>query len=174
MPNIEQDILSWLKEQRTEVWHAIGDNWNWDYGVDPLIWLVQQPECDAGTARSVFWTCYLSDPTVADFSPESRAQVEEWCLEEQKLFALIGRNAFNGLYKTNRFKCMVDDTAFSTGPRVARELELQREQGYIDWSLSESLLVSGNQELSEDIFEEEELLGIEIAEAGGFEGQSLD
>jgi hypothetical protein len=171
MPIIEQDIISWLEEQRSEVWHAIGDNWNWDYGLDPLIWLVQQPECDAGTARSVFWTCYLSDPTVADFSPESRDLVEKWCGEEQELFALIGKNAFNGLYKTNRFKCTNDDTASRDGPIVAKKLELQREQGHIDWRLSEFLLESGNQGLKEIIFEEEELYGIETAEEGGFEGQ---
>src|SRR5262245_26699988 len=35
--------------------HLFAENWNWDGGIAPLLQLVRNPHCDAGTALTIFW-----------------------------------------------------------------------------------------------------------------------
>ncbi len=163
-----EKIISWLKNQRPEVWHIVAADWNWDDGIEPLKWIAQQPECDGGTVRSIFWTSYLSDSMVADFSPEMRQKVEQWCAPEQALFGEIGKNSFNDFYRSNRFEGNCDDTSQSHGPSLQEKLSEQEANGYINWSLSKILLTSGGEELNENQFTEKELDEIDAVLSGDF------
>lgn len=63
--NIAQRELSlldaWLASASPDEWHAVALGWNWDRGVGPLRWMVDQPACDGGTAQFVFWQCRPQD-----------------------------------------------------------------------------------------------------------------
>lgn len=49
----------WLREGDTDRWHDAAKNWNWDYGLTPIWWIVNQQSCDAATALEIF---YLAEP----------------------------------------------------------------------------------------------------------------
>lgn len=49
----------WLVAGGPDRWHDAADRWNWDQGVEPLRWIVNQPACDAATALNIF---YLGEP----------------------------------------------------------------------------------------------------------------
>lgn len=49
-------IIEWLKRQGTAEWHGYVERHQWDGGTTaPLDWIVAQPDCDAGTAATIFW-----------------------------------------------------------------------------------------------------------------------
>jgi hypothetical protein len=52
-------IIDWLSKRSPAYWHGLAIGWNWDDGVTPLHWIVQQPACDRATAALIFW---LSSP----------------------------------------------------------------------------------------------------------------
>lgn len=57
MTPLETVVLNWLARQGPREWHGVAAHWNWDNGVEPLLWVLEQRECDKGTALSVFWSC---------------------------------------------------------------------------------------------------------------------
>lgn len=48
-----------LLESGPDAWHEAADNWNWGYGVEPLVWIVSQDQCDKATALLIF---HLGEP----------------------------------------------------------------------------------------------------------------
>lgn len=52
-------IIDWLSRQSPAEWHGLATAWDWEDGVAPLHWIIQQPECDRATALAIFWE---SDP----------------------------------------------------------------------------------------------------------------
>jgi hypothetical protein len=48
------DLLEWLKDRGPEDWHRSACTWNWDNGMSAMDWVLDQPECDAGTAITLF------------------------------------------------------------------------------------------------------------------------
>ena len=57
MTPLETIVLKWLAQKGPREWHGVAAHWNWDAGVEPLLWVLEQPDCDKGTALSVFWAC---------------------------------------------------------------------------------------------------------------------
>jgi len=54
-------IIEWLGRQGPAEWHGLAETWGWGDGVEaPLRWIIQQPDCDRGTAATIFW---LSEPS---------------------------------------------------------------------------------------------------------------
>ena len=53
--SLQSDAIAWLAETTPEIWHYVASQWDWDWGVEPLAWIAQQQECDAGTAAMLFW-----------------------------------------------------------------------------------------------------------------------
>src|SRR5579859_2705680 len=57
-PDIDDEIdifLAWLKENGPDEWHRWAINWNWDHGTEIFEWIVAQPNCDKGTALSIYY-----------------------------------------------------------------------------------------------------------------------
>jgi hypothetical protein len=52
---VEAGVLAWLAEHGPDDWHAVARSWNWDRGVAPLLWCLDQPDCDRATAALLFW-----------------------------------------------------------------------------------------------------------------------
>jgi hypothetical protein len=52
----EVDIfLGWLQENGPDEWHRWACNWNMDHGIDLFEWIVAQPNCDKGTALTIYY-----------------------------------------------------------------------------------------------------------------------
>lgn len=65
-------MIAWLRNRTPREWHGVACSWNWDQGHEIPLWIVQQGNCDAGTAATLFW---LSAPeTILDL-PEGNANV---------------------------------------------------------------------------------------------------
>ena len=47
-------IIDWLAQQTPDTWHQIVMNWNYDYGYEVLAWILEQDNCDKGTAARIF------------------------------------------------------------------------------------------------------------------------
>lgn len=47
--------IDWLKNASPDDWHRVALDFNWDERIDPLRWIVEQPECDKATALTIFW-----------------------------------------------------------------------------------------------------------------------
>jgi len=62
-------ITEWLSNQTPDTWHNVATTWNYDYGDEVLSWILQQENCDKGTAAHVFeivGTCeWLGDEALA-------------------------------------------------------------------------------------------------------------
>ena len=55
-PDDEIDLfLEWLKENGPDEWHRWAISWNWDHGTELAEWIVDQPNCDRGTALSLYY-----------------------------------------------------------------------------------------------------------------------
>ena len=48
-------FAEWLQKGSPADWHQAADNWNWDYGLAPLQWIVSQPDCDLATALLIYY-----------------------------------------------------------------------------------------------------------------------
>jgi hypothetical protein len=70
---IERQI-GWLQDATPEDWHRVALDFNWDNPIDPLYWIVQQPQCDRATALTIFWlaqpTCYSTQTEADDWDAE--------------------------------------------------------------------------------------------------------
>lgn len=47
-------IVEWLSQQTRETWHRVIMTWNYDYGCEVLSWVLDQQDCDKGTAARIF------------------------------------------------------------------------------------------------------------------------
>jgi hypothetical protein len=55
IPAREPDrAIEWLKEQTPDTWHQVAMSWNYDSGYEVLTWIVNQENCDRGTAARIF------------------------------------------------------------------------------------------------------------------------
>jgi hypothetical protein len=48
------NLLEWLKDRGPEDWHRSACTWNWDNEMTAMDWVLDQPDCDAGTATTLF------------------------------------------------------------------------------------------------------------------------
>ena len=57
MTKLETIVIDWMTRKGPPEWHGVAAHWNWDNGIEPLLWVLDQEDCDQGTALSVFWAC---------------------------------------------------------------------------------------------------------------------
>jgi hypothetical protein len=50
----DDELIGWLRLAGADDWHRSALTWNWDNDFGPIAWIIAQPECDAGTAISLF------------------------------------------------------------------------------------------------------------------------
>jgi Domain of unknown function (DUF4274) len=93
---LEKIVIDWMSNKGAPEWHGVAVNWNWDIGVEPLLWIVDQPDCDKATALTVFW---WSEP-VAQINKNSSVYNPRG--EDYKLVHRILGNWKQ--YRTARFK----------------------------------------------------------------------
>ena len=65
-----EKTIEWLKDQTPETWHQVVMTWNYDYGDNVLTWILNQENCDRGTAARIFrvegFGHWLHDIALAD------------------------------------------------------------------------------------------------------------
>lgn len=74
------NLVNWLAQQTPDTWHAVLSNWNYDYGIQPLRWVVWQPQCDQATAASIFFTDALNWIGYPTLEGVPRAYRKAWLL----------------------------------------------------------------------------------------------
>lgn len=60
-------VMDYLKSGDAIAWHRVAQTWNWGWPLQPLKWIIDQPECDQGTALTLFW---YSEPGYCLLQPE--------------------------------------------------------------------------------------------------------
>jgi len=86
-------FAKWLMQESTpDDWHRFVPNWNWDYGIEPLLWIIQQRDCDRATALTAF---YWTRP--GEFL-DGRAEVQPYSLDEFDLINEVRQRFLDGFY----------------------------------------------------------------------------
>lgn len=82
-----------LSDMSPEDWHRVADMHNWDEPLEPLHWIVSQPNCDKATARLVFWK---GEPTAYDFEDCDEEMEADSYSVEPMLAYIVRRFAAGG------------------------------------------------------------------------------
>ena len=117
-PTYNDAMIWWLQQQRDPAQlHRVALTWNWDRETRPLRYIVDRPDCDKGTALSIFFSAdpdtYAAhnpsgpyhDPNYRQLMQNPLRQLDDVGLGEEPIW-LIRRIASNwaaGLYKTYRY-----------------------------------------------------------------------
>ena len=101
----------WLTTEATsDGWHRAACEWNWDDGIEPLLWIIRQKGCEKATALNVF---YLARPgQLVDYGGD-RTKVPGYLLDTFDLSGEIRRRFLDRLYTKSSI-------AFD-GPRAFRD-----------------------------------------------------
>lgn len=109
----------------TEEWHQFVQNYNYDDGLAPLLWLAEQPTCDRGTALCLYWYLqpdYYCNHVVADS-------------DDYKLIKLIEHNFLSGFYQLENFSFDPTEVFLSpTTNTICIPVEMQKKNGGITFS----------------------------------------
>jgi Domain of unknown function (DUF4274) len=102
---------NWLMTKATpDDWHCAVEEWNWDDGIEPLLWIIRQRECDKATALTVF---YLARPGQHVKYGGDRTKVPFYLIDQFDLRTEIRRRFLQGFYTRS-------SVAFD-GPRAFRD-----------------------------------------------------
>ncbi|HEX8241542.1 MAG TPA: DUF4274 domain-containing protein [Allosphingosinicella sp.] len=55
-PSAKDALIWWLARQDRRELHRVALNWNWDTSTRPLRYIVDRPDCDKGTALTIFFS----------------------------------------------------------------------------------------------------------------------
>jgi hypothetical protein len=97
------DLLEWLKERGPDDWHRSACTWNWDFDMGPMEWVLEQRECDAGTAITLFGRGEPSTYSQYASLDELMAKAPHQIHTARFLKGICERWA-NGHYRSYRFK----------------------------------------------------------------------
>lgn len=121
-PKVARRYVKWLRSGTPDLWHQAARNWNWDYGVAPLAWIVAQPQCDLATAVLVH---YDAEPGFYRPFENNRDQVPAWALETFDLIHAIRGRVAAGFYVRREIaldsRRAYDDAADRVSPDLAFE-----------------------------------------------------
>jgi hypothetical protein len=99
-----------MTEATSDGWHRAACEWNWDDGIEPLLWIIRQNGCEKATALHVF---YLARPgQLVDYGGD-RTRVPFYLLDTFDLSGEIRRRFLDRLYTKSSI-------AFD-GPRAFRD-----------------------------------------------------
>jgi hypothetical protein len=121
-PKVARRYVKWLRSGTPDLWHQAARNWNWDYGVAPLAWIVAQPQCDLATAVLVH---YDAEPGHYRRFENNRDQVPVGELETFDLIQAIRGRVAAGFYVRREIaldsRRAYDDAADRVSPDLAFE-----------------------------------------------------
>ena len=77
-------------------WHQFVQNYNYDNGLEPFVWLAKQPECDKGTALCLYW--YLQPDYYKGDVPKDDINYPDYALIKD-----IEKRFLSGFYQNEQF-----------------------------------------------------------------------
>ena len=99
----QAELLAWLGKAGPDDWHRCACTWNWDQPFGVLNWIIRQPDCDAGTAITLFArgepSYYSQFATIAEI--EAKAG---WAMETVRFLIEICERWQAGRYAAWRFR----------------------------------------------------------------------
>ena len=100
--------------QSSDELHAFADNYNWDDGEDALNWIVQNPECDLGTALQIYWEI---DPEhyYSQFSSRLEIPDKDWQAPGYDLLKAVEHNLEANFYTKSDIYFFVSESDRSSG-----------------------------------------------------------
>lgn len=130
-------VFDWLKTQPPDAWHKYAISFNWGYGTDAARWIVDQPECDKGTALYLY---YAAQPGFYARYPNLEAARAEGADEDAiELMMAICAHWAESRYCDYRFRpSWVADEAELATPEA--RLALARA---VPWDVPEDLAITG-------------------------------
>jgi hypothetical protein len=121
-----EEAIAWLATQPARVRDWIASNWPWESDLRVLKWLVEQEDCDAGTAAGVFWVSGAAE----DFVPFGADEPEDEAdLLTAEIEAVIARRFAEGGFVRHEFGF---DTSWPMDAWMPR-LRACHAAGGIDW-----------------------------------------
>lgn len=94
-------VFDWVRQQDSEGWHGYAVSFNWDDGTEIARWIVDQPDCDKGTALYLY---YAAQPGYYVRYPSLEAARAIYVDEEAlALMLAICANWSRGVYRSYRF-----------------------------------------------------------------------
>jgi len=120
-------VAEWLRrDAEPDGWHVSVSNWNWDHGLEPLLWIARQPACDKATALRIF---YWSRPgELLGF--EHRNEVPDLQLTEFDITSEIRDRFMRGFY--TRSEIAFDATnAFNQEAYLPEDADLRAVERWI-------------------------------------------
>lgn len=129
--------VQWLTEEATpDDWHLAVLDWNWGFGLEPLYWIVRQPNCDKATALMAF---FLTRPGQFLDDHGVRAKVESYLLETFDLLAEI-RNRFMGGFYTRSELSFDGEHAVQNEAYLPEEYDRQQFDRAIPEAMRQTIL----------------------------------
>jgi len=90
-------LARWLRTRATpDDWHACALTWNWDFGLQPLFWIIRREDCDVATALHIFSLAEPSYYITFNHRPE---EIPEVNIEGFWLSSEIFERWRSGFYK---------------------------------------------------------------------------
>ncbi len=106
------EYVEWLKFASPDDWHRVVLSFQWAEKYDPLMWIVQQDDCDKATALTVFWRCC---PEIGDAETVRASRSENWLSDNEIVEYIANRLNGRGYSRTeiafDREPIMLDDYA---------------------------------------------------------------
>ena len=94
-------IFDWIRLQGPDAWHKYAISFNWDFGTEIARWIVEQPQCDRGTALYLY---YAAQPDFyARYPSLDEARADQADEEAIGLMTAICANWARGLYVGYRY-----------------------------------------------------------------------
>jgi hypothetical protein len=130
----------WLIRATPDERHAAALNWNWDYGIPPILYIVRQPDCDLATALEIFYLAQPSyyhvfddDPGCTNFKDEDEYGLIKEIRDGVNAGRFTRRDiAFLGVEPYDRYlrgRAVYDPAAFRLNLQGKARLDLEFDDG---------------------------------------------
>jgi hypothetical protein len=134
-----EEAVGWLSQRSAETRNFVGQYWNWDYDLQVLHFLAQQPDLDAGVAAHIFWLTAASEDYFPFGDDEPTGEVNQ---QVAWLTDFLGRRFAEGAFRPASYG--FDDSWDCD--RLKEHLTDLHAEGRLDWS-PEAIPTSSSAEL---------------------------
>lgn len=95
MGNESELLIDWMSRRNSSDWHRVASSFNWDVGMEPLLWIAEQPTCEKATALHMFW--YSCPDNTLRYETLEQAEAS-YCGNDFRLTKRIADNWSAGRY----------------------------------------------------------------------------
>lgn len=139
----------WLISEATpDEMHVAATNWNWDYGEEPLFWVIRNPRCDKATALAIFFLTEVMQSWPPELEPLDEAAILAASEQEVRGLHDLGREIrarfARGFYTRSEIAYdPSNDIRLTGGDRVAALLPAVMHEALTGRSLPDTIRGQG-------------------------------